>query len=266
MQKGIVFDIKKYAVHDGPGIRTTIFFKGCPARCWWCHNPESQVSEPEIYTRVHKIETKNYTENDIIGKEMTVTEVMREIKKDTIFADESGGGVTFSGGEPLRQPEFLTAMLMACRKEQIHTTLDTTGHADSDVFASIMLLVDLILFDLKIMDDGFHQIYTGVSNQQIMANLSTLAKSNVKYILRYPIIPGYTDSKDNIGKIRQILKELQNKPLRIDLLPFHDLAKSKYHRFGKDDRFSGIKKPDQKMMKLIQAEFDKDGFETTIGG
>ena len=266
MQKGIVFDIKRYAVHDGPGIRTTVFLKGCPARCWWCHNPESQIAEPEKFTRIRQIGNKKHSEEAIVGREMSVEQVMETIRKDTVFADESGGGVTFSGGEPLMQPEFLSALLKACRKEQIHTALDTTGHASPDVFETVVPLVDLILFDLKIVDNGFHQIYTGVPNQQIMTNLLLLSNGPANYILRYPVIPGYTDDMDNIEAMRRIIKQLKNPPLRIDLLPFHDLAKSKYHRFAKEDKFSDIKRPDNKQIKHIKKLFESDGFSTSIGG
>lgn len=266
MQKGIIFDIKRYAVHDGPGIRTTVFLKGCPARCWWCHNPESQVAEPEKYTRIRQIGKHKHSEQDVVGKEMTVHDVMTEIRKDTVFADESEGGVTFSGGEPLMQPEFLTALLKACRKEQIHTALDTTGYAAPEVFNSIAPLADLILFDLKIIDDGLHQIYTGVSNQQIMTNLLYLSNANIDYILRYPVIPGYTDDQENIAAMRLFMRKLNNPPQRIDLLPFHDLAKSKYHRFAKEDKFSDIKRPDKKQIQQIKALFESDGFSTGIGG
>ena len=164
------------------------------------------------------------------------------------------------------QPEFLTALLKACRKEQIHTALDTTGYVAPEVFNTIAPLADLILFDLKIIDDGLHQIYTGVSNQQIMTNLLSLSNDSIDYMLRYPVIPGYTDDQENIAAMRLFMRKLKNPPLRIDLLPFHDLAKNKYHRFAKEDKFSGIKRPDKKQIQQIKALFESDGFATGIGG
>ena len=142
IEKGFIFDIKKFAIHDGPGIRSTVFLKGCPLECWWCHNPEGQNLEPE------KMEGK-----DIVGEEVTVDWVIKEIEKDRIFYDQSGGGVTFSGGEPLMQPEFLQQLVLECKKRGIHTTLDTSGYAPADVFIPFIDIVDLFLYDLKIIDE-----------------------------------------------------------------------------------------------------------------
>ena len=148
--KGIIFDIKKYALHDGPGIRTTVFLKGCPLNCWWCHNPEGQNPEPERFL------TNQTVNHEIIGREVTVDEVIAEIEKDRIFYDESGGGATFSGGEPLMQPDFLKNLLTACQIRDISTVLDSCGYAAWEIIEKIKDKVDLFLYDLKMIDDKKH--------------------------------------------------------------------------------------------------------------
>ncbi len=201
MTTGIIFDIKRYAIHDGPGIRTTVFLKGCAASCWWCHNPESQTTEIEQAVRKNRLDDCVIEEIEMIGKKMTVREVLIEIKKDRVYFDESGGGVTFSGGEPLLQENFLRELLIACRQDGIHTTLDTTGYASEDVFNSIIDHVDLFLYDIKFIDDNLHQKFTGVSNMTILNNLITLVKMNKSVRLRLPVIPEMTDSIKNINEI-----------------------------------------------------------------
>ena len=151
-QKGIIFDIKRYAVNDGPGIRVTVFLKGCPLRCWWCHNPESHRKLPENCEKPIRLDgCPELSENSEIGQRMSIMQVMAEIEKDVVFFDESGGGVTFSGGEPLVQHGFLLELLKTCRQHEIHTTLDTTGYATAQVLESILPFVDLFLYDLKLM-------------------------------------------------------------------------------------------------------------------
>ncbi|MFX1514452.1 MAG: 4Fe-4S cluster-binding domain-containing protein, partial [Promethearchaeota archaeon] len=169
--KGIIFDVKKYAIHDGPGIRTTVFFKGCPLRCWWCHNPEGQKEglETIIKTQIDK-NTLSDNQEETIGREVSVVEVITEIEKDQLFYDESGGGVTFSGGEPLMQPAFLNALLDACKEKELTTTLDTCGYASWNILKKIKDKIDLFLYDIKIIDNKEHQKYTGVSNNQILSN------------------------------------------------------------------------------------------------
>jgi pyruvate formate lyase activating enzyme len=266
MTTGIVFDIKRYAIHDGPGIRTTVFLKGCPAKCWWCHNPESQSTKSELIEKIASIDGIDIKEDELVGKVMSTRDVIKEIKKETIFADESGGGVTFSGGEPLMQHEFLSILLKECQNLQIHTALDTTGYADNYVFNQIIPFVDLFLFDIKIMDDGIHQIYTGVSNKNMLLNLDSLIDHKKEVILRYPLIPGYTDSEENISQIKSFISKRNKYLKRIDILPFHNLAQEKYKRFCKPDTFSGIKRPDKNMIDIIKTEFESAGMEVQIGG
>ena len=179
--------------------------------------------------------------------------------------DESGGGVTFSGGEPLWQPDFLKNMLMACREEEIHTAVDTSGLASQKVLESIMDLPDLFLFDLKIINDNLHQKYTGVSNQVILRNLEILNKRNKNVIIRIPLVPGITDTEENINDILSLLAELPNLR-KVSLLPFHGMAESKYTRLQLPYKLSYLKEPDEKRNKEIKEIFTRAGFETRLGG
>ena len=265
---GIVFDIKKFSIHDGPGIRTTVFLKGCPLACWWCHNPESQSRGIEVMLHerrcigcgacveespncaILKTETGVYTDltvctrcgecvpscqaeaRQFVGREMTVNQVLAEVKQDTSFYDQSGGGVTFSGGEPLSQRRFLTALLKCCREEELHTALDTCGYASWDVIDAVRPYVDVFLYDLKIIDDELHKKYTGVPNQLILSNLNTLVTNGEHVIVRIPLIPGISDTEQNLREIAEHLAALPVK-VEINLLPYHDSARGKYERLGR---------------------------------
>ncbi len=261
MDSGIIFKTKKYALHDGPGIRTTVFLKGCPLACRWCHNPEGQAREPQILkASVHQTGL-----DETVGRRATVDEIIREIEKDIVFYDESGGGATFSGGEPLSQPQFLFALLRKCRKREIHTAVDTTAFSDQDVFRRMLGLVDLILFDLKLMDNTAHQQYTGASNRSILQNLALAAHSETPLHVRIPIIPEITNTKENISAIAQHLKTLP-RVKRIDMLPFHNTAAKKYERLGMVNPMEGILPPPEAHMADIKAGFESYGFEVNIGG
>ena len=264
--QGLVFDIKRFAVHDGPGIRTTVFLKGCPANCWWCHNPESQSGGLETVRRSYKIGERSFEETETVGRRMTVSEVWQEIRKDTAFADASGGGVTISGGEPLMQPDFLSALLRKFGTGGVHRVLDTTGFAPPDVFDRIIPDVDLFLFDLKLMDDGLHQIYTGISNKPILRNLQTLIGHGSRIILRFPVIPGHTDTPENIQAICRFVSGLKDGVEEIDLLPFHDIARAKYHRYRDPEKYLSIRKPEPGRLNEIRDIFQNQGFSVKIGG
>ncbi len=266
MQKGIIFDIKRYALHDGPGIRTTVFFKGCAATCWWCHNPESQEMNIEKAVRINRFDQNVIEEEELIGKEMSVEDVMTEIGKDRIFYDESGGGITFSGGEPLMQPEFLHALLIACQKAGLSTTLDTTGYAPFDVIAAISENVDLFLYDIKFIDDRLHQKYTGLSNTSILKNLEHLISNNKNVILRFPVIPGITDQKKNIEDVIQYILNLNQGGIQIDLLPYHKIARHKYDKLNKDYLMGDTNPPSADDMSRIKDNLEKAGLTVTIGG
>lgn len=264
---GLIFDIRRYAVHDGPGIRTTVFLKGCPLSCWWCHNPESQSAEPQLMFREARCahcgacaqacpqaaiawqgglpvtEAARCTRcgactracpagaRELTGQDLNVPQVMALLRRDVAFFDQSGGGVTLSGGEPLDQPEFSAALLRACQAEDIHTALDTCGYAPWEVLDEVRTHTDLFLYDVKLMDDDLHRRYTGVSNRLILENLRRLAGLGHKIILRVPLIPGITDGEDNLRAIAELARSLPNTP-RVDLLPYHDAARLKYQRLG----------------------------------
>jgi len=301
--KGIIFDIKRYAIYDGPGIRTTVFFKGCPLRCWWCHNPEGQLRTYEImyfeykcihcHTCVHVCPLKAVTfdENEVqhidrevctgcgicaehcptralrlVGREITVEELMDEIEKDVQLYDSSGGGVTFSGGEPLFQPQFLKEALKACKERYIHTALDTSGYALRDVLKSVMPYVDLFLYDLKLADDEEHKKYTGVSNKLIKENLKFLVENGraKDIILRFPVIPGITDTEKNINGLVEFISSLKGIS-EIDLLSFHDISE-KFRRLGKQYKMPTHNAPSEEKLKYIKEKFEEIGLYVKIGG
>ncbi len=263
--EGIIFDIKHFAVHDGPGIRQTIFFKGCPLRCWWCHNPESQKPEPETFTKVNKLDGKHFERKNTIGKKITVAELMKTIVGDRVFFSESGGGVTFSGGEPLIQHKFLNALLTECRQERIHTAIDTSGYASHEIFRQIAPFSDLFLFDIKLLNDALHKKYTNVPVKPILDNLFWLDQRRIKTILRFPVIPGITDDKENIAQISTLLKQLEYIK-KIDLLPYHNISNSKYQRFQIENKMTDKKTPPGKSLDLLTERFAEIGFQVGIGG
>lgn len=230
--EGLVFDIRHFSVHDGPGIRTTVFLKGCPLRCAWCHNPESQLFEPEPCVKIHKLDGKEFRLEEIVGKQMPVGDVLAEVKKDIAIYDESGGGVTFSGGEPLSQPEYLQLMLEACKHHEIHTAVDTCGFVSRPALESIIPFTDLFLYDLKLASNDEHVKYTGVPNGVILDNLNFIAHSGKKVVARIPLIQDITDTESNLKMLRQIIAQYPSIE-RVDVLPFHNIAKSKYERLGK---------------------------------
>lgn len=296
MSSGTIFDIKKYSINDGPGIRTTVFLSGCPLSCWWCHNPESQSRTPQLLYRpnrclacgtcaevcpegaIHlecgssasayaevKLRRSVVTDREkctacqtcvsacyagarqFSGYETTVGEVMAQVKREIPFYDESGGGVTFSGGEPLMQPTFLSALLTACRREEIHTTVDTSGFANWNVFEQIRGDVDLFLFDLKHMDSVRHREVTGVPNEVILDNLKKLAERGHKILARIPLIPGINDDEENLqasGKFLASLPHLEG----VELMGYHDIAQAKYQALGWEYKLPNTRPPTEEAM------------------
>ncbi len=296
MAKGLIFDIIRYAIHDGPGIRATVFFKGCPLRCQWCHNPEGQESKPEIIIKEERcaaecdrclsicpqgaISKKGrsiivdrtkcdscgkckdvcvYETLDIIGREMTVQDVLKEVEKDRVFFDESGGGVTFSGGEPLMQPDFLQALLKEFKNSGIQTTVETSGYTSSEILDSISENVDLFLYDLKIIDPKKHKDYAGVSNEIILENLRRLSKKGKKIIIRIPVIPGVNDDREDIKRIADYLRSLKTIK-QINLLPFHRGGVQKYKRLGKKNLTESLQPPSSDKINEIKKIFIDSGF------
>jgi pyruvate formate lyase activating enzyme len=266
--KGVVFDIVKYAVHDGPGIRTTVFLKGCPLKCLWCQNPESQRAEPE---RVGDVHGRKYSgifftkDKNFIGHEFTVQQVISEVKKDMVFYEHSRGGVTFSGGEPLMQPDFLFGLLKESKKHGMHTAVDTSGHAPWPVFKRIMKHVDLFLYDLKLMDDREHLKYTGVSNRLIVDNLKRLARGSVQIVIRLPVIVGITDRPANLRSIGLFVRGIKNIET-IHLLPYNYLCKEKYNRMKIKYLFKHIEPPSGTHLRKIKKQLEAYDLRVGIRG
>jgi pyruvate formate lyase activating enzyme len=266
VNKGLIFDIRRFSVHDGPGIRTTVFFKGCPMECLWCHNPESRLPDPERTEKHIVLDGIQYTSEEITGKYMSPEEVVEEILRDRIFYEESGGGVTFSGGEPLLQPQFLKEILAECRKKNIHTTVDTCGFAEEKIVKEISPLTDLFLFDIKLAGETRHIQYTGQSNKTILRNLKILLKEGRPVILRFPVIPGITDTQENISGICQLITKLGPSIKKIHLLPYHTIARGKYARLGKEFKMTDVPSPGKVHLERIRGGFEKMGLEVKIGG
>jgi pyruvate formate lyase activating enzyme len=298
---GTIFDIQRFSIHDGPGIRTTVFFKGCPLRCWWCHNPESQASARELMLREERciscLECLQACENgaisqsdgsvstaldkctscgnctqvcpsgarEIIGREVTVPQVIEEVARDIIFYDQSGGGVTFSGGEPLLQPDFLGALLQECREREIHTAVDTSGCASFNVLNRICGDVDLFLYDIKLMDDEKHRRYTGVSNGLILKNLQEISQRGHEIIVRVPVVPDVNDDEENICKLGDFVTSLAHRP-QIDLLGYHKLGLEKYRRLRRAWNLPETQPPSAERMAEIAATLRGFGLRVTTRG
>ena len=263
--EGVIFDIKHYAIHDGPGIRQTIFMKGCPLGCWWCHNPESRSRKPFSYQKTEKMDGREMIVTETIGKEYSVEELMQIIEKDRVFFEESGGGVTFSGGEPLLQVEFLMETLKECKRREIHTCIDTTGHISREKITQAAGFADLFLYDLKHMDDDLHRKYTGVGNKRILENLQLLDEMGKEVWIRYPLIPGFNDDENNLLKMLAFLQKLKHKP-KVSVLPYHKIGSHKYHRFGLEYKMNSTKEPDKEQTEKVRQLFENAGFKTTVGG
>ncbi len=262
--QGIIFDIKKYAIHDGPGIRTTIFFKGCPMDCWWCHNPESQEKELKPFINLLKTSSVNNCDNDgePIGRIVSVKETMKEIKKDLVFYEESEGGVSFSGGEPLMQKDFLNELLICCKKNGLHTTLDTAGCVSKEIILQIAPNVDLFLYDLKLIDDKKHQKYTGISNKEILENLLLLSDLKYNIVIRIPVIPTINDSLVDIADFGKFIQKLNI--IRIDLLPYHTIGEEKYKRLKKVNRMKEIIPPSKERIEEIKKQLESFDLNVSI--
>ncbi len=299
---GFIFDTKKFAINDGPGIRTTIFFKGCSLNCAWCHNPESISPKPQKMFNVNKCitcgECVTACQNDaislssgkivfdnarcnlsgacadacpttaieMVGRSATVADLMEIIEKDRIFYDQSGGGVTFSGGEVLIQHEFLIELLDTCKKEHIHCTLDTTGNVASEILLEVAKRVDLFLYDLKMMDAEKHQKYCGVSNSLILGNLKKLSEQGAHIIIRIPFIKGVNSDDVNVGATAKFVAALAGDAKLVNLLPFHKVAEKKSERLGETCDLSQMDEPTQEELEHAISIFTHYGVTATLGG
>ncbi len=305
MAKGNVFNIQKFSIHDGPGIRTTVFLKGCPLACKWCHNPESLSREKQIlinhdkcircgtcikicptnalYMEEDKLNLNkclcNYCGDceivciqeaiEVVGKEMTDDEVIAEVEKDKVFYDVTGGGVTFSGGEPFYQPKFLAALVRKAKEKSLHVTIDTSGMTLWENIENVLDYVDLYLYDLKMIDSEKHKKYIGSNNKIILENLKRLDKELDKregsINLRLIMLKGINDSEEDINLILDFISDLNNIS-QINLLEYHTMGREKYSRLNLEYEMSGDEKPDDYRLKSIKKIFEKNNYQVVIGG
>lgn len=301
MTEGTIFNIEHYAIHDGPGIRSTVFFKGCPLSCLWCHNPEGLSPKPQlVYYRDRcrncrkclqrcpnealSIERDGIVINsercrlcgecaakcpaqalEMVGRRLSPREVIDEVKKDRLFYEESGGGVTFSGGEPFTQPEFLTECLKLAKAAGLHTAIETSGFAPRAAIEEAAAYVDLFLFDIKHLDAEEHKRYTGVDNALIKENLRRLSEMGERIILRMAVIPGVNDGEEALNALCRFLNENASVEA-VNLLPLHKSAAEKYRRLGRKFTIADFEIPNEERMNIAASIFKKSGFRVTIGG
>ncbi len=254
---GRIFDIQRYSIHDGPGIRTLVFLKGCVLRCRWCCNPESQ--EFSIQTMVMDGKEKR------IGRDVTVEEVMEEIQKDNRYYERSGGGVTLSGGEALCQPEFTKALLMECKEAGLHTAIESTACASYEIIEKILPYLDLYLMDIKHCNAKKHQEFTGKSNELILENARRLALDAKELVIRVPVIPSFNDTKEEIRAIAEFAASLPNVQ-KLHLLPYHRLGQDKYNGLGRKYLLDGYMPFTEQDIEPLFLEVKKTGLQCQIGG
>jgi len=286
---GLVFNVQRFSTKDGPGLRTTVFMKGCPLACSWCHNPESQSVAPAFVRLAHccmkcgrcsdeELDNPVVCEKDerdvelcptgalqMVGERTDAATLAKKLLRDRIFFDESGGGVTISGGEPLVQAPFVTELLRQLRTEGVHTALDTCGFGPWPYLREAAAHADLVLYDLKLMDAARHEAATGVSNEIILGNLRALAGYHQNIWIRIPVIPAVNDDDENIEATASFLCSLPA-ALRIDLLPYHPTGEAKFARLGKHYALHGTATPAPTQLDAIAARFNARGLVTTIGG
>jgi len=296
-----VFNIQRCSIHDGPGIRTTVFLKGCPLSCDWCHNPESLDGSPEVAIAEKKCvacsacieacpeadggrpargpdwddgtcrhcgactEVCPSGARELVGEPRAVAELVAEVERDRPFFDASGGGVTFSGGEPLSHPTFLVACLEACREKGLHTAVDTSGFASKKVVREIARLADVLLYDLKHMDPVVHERHTGVDNQRILENLQTLSEEGAAIWIRFPLIPGFNDDEDNLEAMASFVGALPSRH-PVFVLPYHPTGVDKYRRLSKDPPEIDYRSPSDDEIEVVVQRLCSHGLEVHTGG
>ncbi len=298
--KGYVFNIQRFSVNDGPGVRSIVFLNGCPLRCKWCCNPESQELNTVIMFKAQNCvgcgncevvcptgasnlnlpgkidhtkciacgkcaEVCYHRALDISGKPMTVEDLMKELYHDRVVYRRSGGGITVSGGEALVQHEFLLELLKTCKSLGWHTAIETTGYAEQDIIAEVLPYLDLVMMDIKHVDPEVHKEYTGMSNEKILENAMFIAEHAKEMIVRVPVIPGFNADPRVIAGIAKFATYLDGVK-ELHLLPYHDLGCNKYAMLGRDYELFGIDKPDEEFMNELKAVVEKEGLICKIGG
>ena len=300
-----VTNIQKYSIHDGDGIRTTVFFKGCHLRCWWCHNPETQRFERELQVDIPKCtgcgrcvrvcpqkaitigpDGKSVTDRSkcvicgkcenaclgnfrtVVGKEYTVKELVRICMQDQMFYDESGGGVTLSGGEVMAMdPEYIQALVKALHREGVSVTIDTCGQAPYSNYEAILPYVDTWLYDIKVMDDELHRKYIGMSNKLILDNLVKISRSGARIYIRIPTIKEVNGNWESMAAIMDFLKENDIRPAQVNLLPYHSTGSHKYGKLGREYQAAGLTVPSDEEMEDFVRMWNEAGFTNVkIGG
>jgi pyruvate formate lyase activating enzyme len=265
--EGLIFSVKRYSIHDGPGIRVTFFMKGCPLSCKWCHNPEGISPFPESVIRTNRIGEREFRREEIAGKFYTIEKILEILDKERVFINQSKGGVTFSGGEPMYQAEFLLEALKACKANGYRTATDTSGYASAESYNSIIQYTDLFLFDIKHLDEARHIETTGVSNTGILDNYRLLLKSGKDVMVRIPVIPGFNDDHDHLNRLKDFIISTKTRSLKmINLLPYHKIGSSKYKRFNIPNRMENIEPPSNGEMQKLKEFFMKTGVKVKIGG
>jgi len=302
MSKSLIFDIKLYAINDGPGIRVVVFFKGCNLHCAWCHNPESISEKVEkMYSPAKCIKCGSCVEAcpenaltltsdgiitdpdrctlcgkctevcptkaiEMSGKEMSISEIIDSIEKERVFFDQSGGGVTFSGGEPLVHTRMLLGLLEECGKRGIHRAVDTAGNVSTETILNVARHTDLFLYDLKMMDSDLHRKWVSSANEKILHNLKALAATGAHIIIRIPLIGGVNDNDENIEHTAKFISELAGEKKPVHLLPYHNIAQNKYRKLGRADDFEVLYEPDKKTLARAISIFGEYGIGSSIGG
>lgn len=255
--KGRIFDMQRFSVHDGPGIRTIVFLKGCPLRCRWCCNPESQKYDIQEMTLGGKTKT--------VGRDVTVAEVIDEVEKDRVYYKRSGGGMTLSGGESLMQPEFATALLKAAKERSINTAMESTGFADFSVIERYLEDLDLYLMDIKHIDSEKHKAFTGQPNERILENAKKIAESGTHLIVRTPVIPTFNATKEDISAIAEFASGLKG-VTEMHLLPYHRIGMDKYAGLKRDYTLKDLEPPSKELMNELLAVVNSYGLKGQIGG
>ncbi|MBE6810127.1 MAG: glycyl-radical enzyme activating protein [Ruminococcaceae bacterium] len=255
--RGRIFDIQRFSTHDGPGIRTIVFLKGCALRCRWCCNPESQSYEIETMMQNGKPK--------VMGRDVTVGEILGEILQDRPYYNRSGGGVTLSGGESLLQPDFAVALLKACKDNGINTAIETTGFANAEVIERFLPYLDTVLMDIKHIDSDKHKEFTTQPNERILENAKIIASKARKLIIRVPVIPTFNDTVAEIAEIAAFAVSLPNVN-EIHLLPYHNMGRDKYAGLGREYGMGDLKSPTNELMQVLKQTAEQFGLTVQIGG